>query len=108
MWLYRRIQRISWTEHITNEKVLRRMKKEKRINEHHQDPEAAVLRPYHEERDQILPPAADHTGENRRKERTRKKKNILATQPQEMDRQNISIAVNKVKLARLVAHIRTG
>ncbi|KAI5716454.1 hypothetical protein M8J76_006600 [Diaphorina citri] len=60
-----------------------------RINEHDQDSEAAVLRQYHEERDQILPPAADHTGENRRKERTRKKKNILATQPQEMDRQNI-------------------
>ncbi|KAI5717477.1 hypothetical protein M8J77_006922 [Diaphorina citri] len=31
MWLYRRIQRISWTEHIENEEVLRRMKKPREL-----------------------------------------------------------------------------
>uniref|UniRef100_A0A8D8UV16 Craniofacial development protein 2 n=2 Tax=Cacopsylla melanoneura TaxID=428564 RepID=A0A8D8UV16_9HEMI len=31
MWTYRRMQRISWTDHITNVEVLRRMNKEKEV-----------------------------------------------------------------------------
>jgi hypothetical protein len=31
LWIYRRILRISWTEKITNIKVLRRMGKEKEL-----------------------------------------------------------------------------
>uniref|UniRef100_A0A8D8Q4X5 Craniofacial development protein 2 n=1 Tax=Cacopsylla melanoneura TaxID=428564 RepID=A0A8D8Q4X5_9HEMI len=31
MWMYRRILRISWTEHITNEEVLRRMGKKREL-----------------------------------------------------------------------------
>lgn len=31
MWLYRRVLRISWTEHTTNEEVLKRMKKDKEL-----------------------------------------------------------------------------
>lgn len=31
LWLYRRVLRISWVDHVTNEEVLRRMRKEKEI-----------------------------------------------------------------------------
>ncbi|CAG9832062.1 unnamed protein product [Diabrotica balteata] len=31
MWAYRRILRISWTEHVTNEEVLRRIGKEREV-----------------------------------------------------------------------------
>ena len=31
MWMYRRMLKISWTDHITNEEVLRRMNKEREL-----------------------------------------------------------------------------
>jgi hypothetical protein len=30
MWLYRRMLRVSWTEHVTNAKILRMLSKEKK------------------------------------------------------------------------------
>jgi len=31
MWYWRRMEKISWTDHVTNEEVLRRVKKERKI-----------------------------------------------------------------------------
>ena len=41
MWFYRRILRVSWVEHITNETILRRMGS--KSSEHHKQKQAQIL-----------------------------------------------------------------
>jgi uncharacterized protein YggT (Ycf19 family) len=37
MWLYRRMLRVSWTEHVTNAKILRMLSKEKKNPQYSQN-----------------------------------------------------------------------
>ena len=78
-WLYRRILTISWTAHITNIKVPRKIKKEREVTHtHSEDKKASVSGTSHEKRTEILLIAVHTTGKSTWKEKSWATENLMA------------------------------
>ncbi|KAI5707563.1 hypothetical protein M8J77_011831 [Diaphorina citri] len=112
MWLYRRILKISWIEHVTNEEVLRRMKKERElmniIKVRKLQYLGHIMRNDNKYTLLQLIIQGKIEGKRGRGRRRISWLHNLRKWTGKTSTELFRIAVNKIKLAKLVANIRNG
>ena len=84
MWLYRSILSISWTAHITNIVVLRKMKKDREVINTVNIKKVSVSGTSHEKRTEILLIPVPTTGKSTWKERSWEAEHLMAEKFKDM------------------------